>query len=350
MGKTEDKPPSQQPRATGVDGAEIFDTSCAICRKKKVLTEGQYHCKHCGVMCEDCSAKHQKTPKQKGHWAQKIKRIRQEVTSNPTFNSIKKCEIHPSRHIKGYCLDHGEVYCNDCVRDRHFDCPLESVEVMSQDVSRETHMIDARNELVDLKRRGKIASKSKNEEIAHMRKQSEKFEANLRKLRDKINVIFDDMVKSVLQDRDVFCKAEEKLIMNDVSECSDLAPVLETASTNLDEAFRSGSKPQMWISLKKLERVVTHYDEIVTRIENEKSKVAFEFVSNSHLQGLLEDPENIGKLKITSSRLYGNEITVNDNKIETKASRKTKSILPGTSKYLSQCFKCLCTCVNTIYI
>ncbi|XP_045215895.2 uncharacterized protein LOC123566102 [Mercenaria mercenaria] len=323
-----DKTP-QKPRGTGIDGVELFNMDCVVCKKNKILTEAQYHCKYCGVMCENCSAKHQKTPKQTGHWAQKIKRIRQELpTSAPSFSSIKKCEHHPNRHIKGYCLDHGELYCNDCMRDRHFDCTVESVEVMSEDVSREPHMIDARNELEDLKRRNKMARNGKKDEIAHLQKQAEKFEAHLRQVRDKINVIFDDMLQAILRDKDAFCKAEEEIITKDISECTDVAPVLETASSNFDDSFRSGGKTEMWISLKKLQSVLNHYDEIVTKIENDKSEVKFEFVPSKHLKALLESPENIGTMKVTSSRLYGNDVTLNTNKTETDPKGKTKLKLP----------------------
>lgn len=336
MGKSTNKEP-EKPKGTGADGAELFNIDCVFCKKDKILTDGLFHCKYCGVMCENCASQHQKTPKQTGHWAQKIKRIRQETPQAvPTFSSTKKCEFHPKRSIKGYCIDHGELYCNECMRDRHFDCAVEAVEIMSEDVSGETHLVEPRNELVDLKRRNKRAKNAKKDEILHMQKQAELFEADLGKLREKINAMFDSMLQAILRDKEAFCKAEAEIISNDVSTCTEIEPVLETASATLDEAFRSGSKPDMWISLKKLERLVTHYDEIVTRIENDKSKVKFEFVPNVHLQGLLEAPENIGTMKVTASRLYGNDVVLNTNKTETNPKRKSKFTLPWASKYLKQ--------------
>lgn len=323
-----------KPRGVGIDGVELFDINCVFCKKNKVVMEAQYHCKYCGPMCENCSAKHQKTPKQTGHWAQKIKRIRSDSpSSTPTFNSTQKCEIHPKRSVKGYCIDHGELYCKDCKGDRHYDCALETAEVMSEDVRRETHMPEARNELVDLKRRNNKAGNAKKNEIAYLTKQAEQFETYLRQVRDKINVMFDDMLITILRDKDAFCKAEAELIVNDVSDCSEITSVLEVASTTLDSAFRSGSKTAMWISLKKLEKLMTHYDEVVTRIENDTSKVKFEFVPNVYLQGLLEAPENIGTMKITSSRLYGNDVTLNSSKMETKPTQKSTLTLPLGSEY-----------------
>lgn len=331
MGK--DKKPQAQPKALGIDDQELYDIRCTICRENKVLTDGDFHCKHCGVMCENCSEKHQKTPRQVGHWAQKIKRIRQDYEQPYTFTSIKKCEKHPKRNIKGYCIDHGEVICTECKNERHFDCTDETVEVMSEDLKKDTEMVEARNELADLNRRTKRVGKNKKEEIIRMAKQADEFEQYLRKMKDNVIAMFDKMLTAILREKDEFCKKESVVIDKDVEKCLSYTPIFDLASKQLDDVYRSGSLADMWVALKKAERLVTHYDEIITGMENDKVNVKFEFVPNIHLAGLLDEPDNVGKIKITSSRLHGTNTTLNNNLVDPKTGKKSSFTLPWMSRH-----------------
>ncbi|KAL4228315.1 hypothetical protein ACF0H5_013746 [Mactra antiquata] len=321
-----------KPKALGVDDKELYDINCVNCRKNKVLAEGEFHCKFCGVMCENCSEKHQKTPKQTGHWAMKIKRIRQDYEPPHTFSSVRKCEIHPKRHIKEYCIDHGELVCKDCKNGRHFDCNVELIEVMSEDIKKDKDLVEARNELVDLKRRTKRTCDKKKEEIKKMAKRAEEFEQYMRKMKEKVMAIFDKMLVEILRDKDEFCKTESELIDKDVQKSHSFVPVLEAASKQLDDVYRSGSQTDIWISVKKLEHLMTYYDEIITNMENDRVDVKFEFIPNEHLTGLLEVSENIGKVKITSSRLHGNDTTLNGIHLESVPGKKSKFTLPWEKK------------------
>lgn len=321
MGKNANKT-TEQPTALGVEGIKLFDITCGHCKRNhKILQDGQFHCKYCGVMCENCASEHQKTPKTKGHWAQKLKRIHQEVISpTPTFNHLMKCELHQNRTIKGYCLDHGQLCCKNCIKSPHGLCALEELGTMSEGVSRDSHMLDAKHELSDLKRRCKKVGNIKREEIINMAKQGKAFEEYLKEIRNKIITLLDDMITAIVSEKETFCKAEAELIEKNISECVKVGNVLESAEKNLDDAFRGGKQVEMWVALKKLEHVMTHYDERIALIEKDKDVVKFEFLPNKSLQGLLQAPENVGKMKIVSSRIKGKtehdttEETINQGK------------------------------------
>ncbi|KAH3836866.1 uncharacterized protein LOC127878515 [Dreissena polymorpha] len=325
MGKKTEK--KVRPRALGVDNVELFDITCFSCQKHhKLLQDGQFHCKYCGVMCENCASEHQKTPKQAGHWADKIRLISHfETPVVPTFNFLEKCETHPKRRIKSFCLDHGALCCNDCTRDLHAGCTIDAIKTMCEDVLTEAEMVESKNELSDLRRRGKKAGNAKKQEIINMARQATLFENYVRDLRERINVMFDSMVAAIVKEKDEFCKAESQLIEKDATLCDDLGPMFEVAQKHLDEAYRGRKKEDMWIAMKKLEAMITHYDGIVTGVENDKSEVRFEFVPNASLQGILEAPENMGKMKVTSSRLYGNNTDLTSKRNDAPSIRNADS-------------------------
>lgn len=306
MGKKADQTKGR-PKALGVDDLELFDITCVHCKKQhKILQDGQFHCKYCGVMCENCAASHQKTPKDKGHWAGKLRLVSQEEEPTiPTFKHVAKCEIHNKRNIKGYCLDHGKLCCKDCVKIQHALCAVEGLDTMSEGVSRESHMLDAKHELSDIRRRCKKVGSTKRAEIVNMSRQAAAFEDYVKKVREKIVALLDNMVAAIMHDKDVFCKAEAKLIEKDIAECSELDNVLNVVNNNIEDAFRGGKQTEMWIAIKKLEYLITYYDEKITNMENDKSEVKFEFLPNKSLQGLLEAPENVGMMRVVASRLYG---------------------------------------------
>lgn len=327
---------SIKPRALGVDGAELFDITCWSCKKHhKLLQNGQFHCKHCGVMCENCAADHQKNPKVKGHWAEKLRFVRNEVVLVPTFNYVAKCELHPKRKISGYCLDHGHLCCNECLMSQHSMCAVEPVDNMCEGIEKGSHMLDAQCELSELRRRCKRMSSTKQDEMRNVSKQASAFEDKLRKVKEQVIKVLDDMVTAILKDKDRFCKSELEIIEKDMKECSDLSKVLDTAGKNLEEAYRNGKPNEIWVAMKKLEQLITYNDEIIAKMENNRSDVRLEFLPNKSLKGLLESPDNVGKMRVTSSRLYGHEtdglVTPKLCKMEhNKSSRK-----PATT---SECF------------
>lgn len=329
MGKESGKT-TGKPKALGVNDLELFDISCVHCKKQqKTLKDGQFHCKYCGVMCENCAAEHQKTPKDKGHWAQKLRHVSQEEAPVvPTFCYVKKCENHPKRTIKGYCLDHGTLCCKDCINPQHALCSVEQLETMSDGVSTNSHMLDAKHELSDLKRRCIKIGNTKRSEIIKMSIQAAAFEEHVKKIREKINDLIDNMITAVMREKDEFCKAEAKVIEKDIAECSELDKVLNVADNNIEDAFRGGKQNEMWIAVKKLETLITHFDEKITKMENDKCEVKFEFLPNKSLQGLLEAPENIGKMRITTSRLSRNDKNMMD-KLK-KARTPTETVALGT--------------------
>ncbi|WAR00195.1 hypothetical protein MAR_024567 [Mya arenaria] len=335
MGKKTNK---KQPKALGVDGLELFDITCFSCKKnQKNIQDGKFHCRFCGVMCENCAGEHQKTPKKSGHWADKIKLLSHyEPPEIPTFHHVNKCEIHSKRRIKSYCLDHGALCCKECVRDFHADCVVEELHVMCENISKERDIVEARNELTDLKRRSNMTANSKKKEIVRMAKQAADFETYVKELREKINMMFDNMVAAILKEKEEFCKAETELILKDVEKLDNIIPIVDTASKSLNQAFSEGKREGMWIAMKKVEAVLTHYDEDVTNIENDKNEVKFQFIANASLQGILGAPENMGRLKITSSRLHGKNTDMIPRKIEQNPERNSRFKPPWSGKAQKQ--------------
>ena len=333
MGKPTNKS-SEKPKALGTDGVELSDLTCARCKKqKKNIQDGQYHCTYCGVLCENCAAQHQKTPKEKGHWAQKLQRVNQDKGPNiPTFKHVMKCETHSKHRIKGYCLDHGQLCCNECVKMYHGLCAVESLDTMSVGVTRDSHMLDAHHELADLRRRCKRISQANHREIDNMVKQASAFEEHVKAIRDKLNLVLDNMVTAIMRDKDTFCEAEAKLIEKEVKGCDQFEDILAAVANNLDDAFKGDEQTDMWVAVKKLESIITHYDEQVVKMESDKGELKLVFVPNKSLVGLLEAPENVGKVRITSSRLYGNSNEMVTQKRNMHVKNKTPSKPSETSK------------------
>ena len=122
--------------ATGQDGVELFDKYCQSCRLKRQIVEGQFHCKICGVLCEDCAYQHPKTPKKKKHWATRLELL-VAPERHPTFKYLDKCEIHPANKITAYCIDDAMLLCSDCITQEHETCGMESIENLAQNVNKE---------------------------------------------------------------------------------------------------------------------------------------------------------------------------------------------------------------------
>ena len=137
--------------------------------------------------------------------------------------------------------------------------------------------------------------------------QSEKFTKYITGVRDKINHVFDEMVKTITKDKDIFCKAECELIENDINICTEIGGVLEECRAHFMDAYKRSKSNEIWIASKKLEQLEANLDIIIAEIENDKEMIEFEFVSNDYLKSILEAPESLGKVKVKSSRLFGKD-------------------------------------------
>ena len=296
----------EKPKALGMNNEGLFDIACISCKKKKqpVNTIGEYHCKYCGVMCEPCSAKHPKIPKKKTHWAAKIRLIEEEkIIRKPTFNYATKCELHKAKRVLGYCLNCGELVCNVCLKEEHKECQIiETVENMAVDIKREKDHLNAKSELSDVVQRTRDIVKLKNKELQKLNKQSENFDRALHQTQVKLMEMVINILENYKKEKDKFYEAEVMNIRSNISQCKNLTQIFETAVEKLDEAFHTGKPQDLWIALKKLEKLLTDCETTLAENEIESTEAKFEFKPNRDIEAFLKNPESIGKLRLTPSR------------------------------------------------
>lgn len=110
--------------ATGFSGSmeegndAVHDYSCTICAEEDNLnTEAMFYCKDCSEMlCNTCEKKHNKFIK--GHDILK-KKDKSKWGGVLSTKAVVMCEDHPGKELEMYCVDHGCVYCNTCIRISH---------------------------------------------------------------------------------------------------------------------------------------------------------------------------------------------------------------------------------------
>ena len=326
---------NQRPKALGIDNEGLHDISCTGCKKFKRERDGEYHCKYCGVLCEPCSSKHPKIPKKKSHWAVKIRMLEEErVIRKPTFNYVSKCEIHKTKLVLGYCLNCSDLVCNTCLKEEHKDCEvIENVERIAADIKREKEHQNARAELFDLLQRSKNSTKSKNKELQKLNKQSENIDKALHQTQVKLIDMVLDIITRYKTEKDKFYEKEHKSIQSEIDKCKNLAPVLENAVEKIDSAFHTGKQTDFWIALKKLEKIITDCEVTLDELENEPiTEAKFEFHPNTELERFLKNPESIGTLKLTPSKLpRTEEITLDSGEDNTTKIENKLRTTPGAS-------------------
>ena len=307
---------NQRPKALGIDNEGLHDITCTGCKKLKRERNGEYHCKYCGVLCEPCSSKHPKVPKTKSHWAVKITKLAEErVNSKPTFNYVAKCEIHRTKLVLGYCLNCSDLVCNTCLKEEHKDCEIiETVERLAADVKREKEHQNARAELFGVIQRCKNSTKLKNKQLQKLNEQSETFDKVLHQTQVKLIDMILNIINRYKTKKDEYFEKELKEILSEIDQCKRLTPVLENAVDKIDDAFHTGKQIDLWIGLKKLEKLITDCEETLADLENNQvTDAKYEFHPNKELEEYLKYPESVGTIKQTVLKIEPTDEIKADN-------------------------------------
>ena len=313
---------NQRPKALGIDNEGLHDIKCTGCRKFKRERDGTYHCKYCGVLCEPCSSKHPKIPKKKSHWAVKIRKLEEErIIRKPTFNYVAKCEIHKTKLVLGYCLNCSELVCNTCLKEEHKDCAvIETVEKLAADVKREKEHQNARAELFHMIQRCKNGTKLKNKQLQKLNEQRESFDKVLHQTQTKLIDMILHIMNEFKAEKEEYFGKKISIIMSEINQCKSIAPVLENAVEKIDDAFHTGKQIDLWIGLKKLDKIITDTEATLTGLDkNPLATAKYEFHPNKDLEEYLKNPESVGVIKHTKVQL--NEET-NADKLD-NSSRKS---------------------------
>ncbi|XP_053404876.1 uncharacterized protein LOC128558732 [Mercenaria mercenaria] len=262
------------------------DTLCMPCSKRNRPTLASVYCQTCiEFQCLECSKIHEVYAFMKTH--QLVDTNKAETKHTPfDMKGLDQCEQH-KKALKFFCEDENQLCCSTCAIVDHRICHsvVEIKTVAGRSASARSKV---KVRLTEVKEKAENVVKNTELTNEQLNKDVKELSLKIRRMRDNVMKMFDDLEVSVAKDADLF-KAEtlDKLRRKQSNIEKHVADATKSIET-IDNVHQNGTPSQQFILEQRMKKQV---DELSSNVDEECQRletvsISFDFDDSLKLSPL----------------------------------------------------------------
>ncbi|CAC5395553.1 unnamed protein product [Mytilus coruscus] len=179
--------------------ASSSTVSCGVCDSQHTKTNADYWCPECDEgLCSQCLKYHSASKALRNHGVISVDNYKQLPPS--IANISPYCSQH-DRKFQNYCPQHEYLCCPLCVQSNHANCiGILSLENVIQTAKTSVLLESLDESLKYIKMNAERVVKDRQQNLAEIQKQGQKFHDEIKQVRIKINEHLDSLEQRILQD------------------------------------------------------------------------------------------------------------------------------------------------------
>lgn len=181
------------------------DIVCGVCEVEHITKYAEHWCPECEQgLCSNCLRYHNALKSSRNHGVISIDNYKQ---LPPSLINIKQyCPDH-DRKFTNYCPQHESLCCPLCIPANHKDCHgILALEEIIKSSKTSTLLQSMEQSLKDIKINMNKITENKQQNLASIKSQKQKFQDDIKLMREKINKHLDKLEQQILHD---LCAQEE---------------------------------------------------------------------------------------------------------------------------------------------
>ena len=215
---------------------EIYDHECGPCAAGGTKKEAKNYCIECqDYLCDACKGYHGKLAVTKNHNIVSGSTIPGSVKGMPGQVSLLICGCSRNQPVEFYCEIHKDVVCSPCKSFHHQKCQTSSIQQKSSGY-RSSTLDSVLSKIQSLKIKYNRLKQESGRFDKEVRQLKEACKKEIKSFRKELDAFLDNLEKNMLKELDKWESAENRRVIQDISDLTTALKVVESDCKLLEDA------------------------------------------------------------------------------------------------------------------